>query len=73
MSTPMASGIWPSGEASAIVGVLRDFGRNQSVPVGLVARSVGRHPAEIRDSLARLAEQSVIQLNEADDSVRLTR
>jgi DNA-binding IclR family transcriptional regulator len=72
MNTPMASGLWPSGKASAIVGVLRDFGRNQSVPVGLLARSVGRQPEEIRDLLARLAEQSVVQLNEADDSVRLT-
>lgn len=73
MNHPIPSGLWPSGEASAIVGILRDFGRDKSLPVGFVARSVGRQPQEIRDSLARLVEQDVIRIDEAADSVRLVR
>jgi DNA-directed RNA polymerase beta' subunit len=73
MSNSIPSGLWSVGEASNIVRVLRDFGPSMALPVGFVARSIGRRPEEIQDVLARLAEQDVVELNEADKSVRLIR
>lgn len=64
-------GLRIGSEATAIIQTLRDFGRRRSVPIGLVARSVGRAPEEIRESLKDLESQEIVQLDDTSDSVTL--
>ena len=68
MSNPMSSGVQIGGEATAIVQTLRDFGRNQRVPVDLLARLVGRETQAIRPLLDELASKKVVQLNPCEDT-----
>lgn len=71
MDNPMAGGAQIGGEATAIVQTLRDFGRNRSVPVALVARLVGRRKSEISDSLDGLKDKGVIRVDVDKDLVTL--
>lgn len=73
MGTPIPSGLQIGGEATSIVQALRDFGRDRSVPIGFVARAIGREPAEIRDSLVLLNSKNIVRLDESHDSVTLVR
>ena len=50
------------GEATDIVGTLRRFGRGRSVPVGLVARCVGRDSAEVEEFLRVLNSKNIVRI-----------
>jgi hypothetical protein len=63
MANPIPSGLQIGGKATAIVQALRVYGRDQPVPVGLVARAVGLEEDEIRASLTRLTEEGIITLD----------
>ena len=72
-ATPIPGGLRIGGEATDIIQALRDFGRNAPVPLGLVARAVGREPDHILDSLRVLQEKAVIRFDEGKGLVTLIR
>jgi len=73
MANPIPSGLQTGRETTAIIRALRDFGTDRSVPIGLVARAVGREPAEINDSLSFLKSKNIVRLDEQAGLVTLVR
>ena len=62
MTNPIDGGPRIGGEATDIVRTLRRFGRGRPVPVGLVARYVGRDSAEIEEFLRVLNSKNIVRL-----------
>ena len=52
---------------TAIVRELKRFGVGRSIPVRLLARTVGRGPDEIMDTLDYLQAEKIVSIGDPDD------
>jgi DNA-binding IclR family transcriptional regulator len=60
------------GLSTMIVNMLKEYAP-RPVPVGLIAKLLGRQPGEIREFLDGLAQQGVIHVQDEDVSLKQHR